>query len=43
MQPSDNGLTLIVIKPDMEERKLTRALLNKLKDNNLDIIYRGLV
>ena len=43
MQPSDNGLTLIVIKPDMEERKLTRVLLNKLKDNNLDIIYRGLV
>ena len=30
MQPSDNGLTLIVLG-------------NKLKDNNLDIIYRGLV
>lgn len=43
MQPSDNGLTLIVIKPDMEECKLTRVLLNKLKENNLDIIYRGLV
>lgn len=43
MQPSDNGLTLIIVKPDMEERKLTRVLLNRLKDNNLDIIYQGLV
>lgn len=43
MQPSDNGLTLILVKPDMENRKLTRTLLNRLKDSNLDIIYQGLV
>lgn len=43
MQPSDNGLTLILVKPDMKKRKLTHILLNRLKDNNLDIIYRGLV
>lgn len=43
MQPSDSGLTLILVKPDMENRKLTRALLNRLKDSNLDIIHQGLV
>lgn len=43
MQLSDDGLTLILVKPDMEKRKITSVLLNKLKDSDLNIIYQGSV
>lgn len=38
-----HDLTLILIKSDMEERKLISTLLNKLKENNLEITYKGLI
>ena len=43
MRVLDHDLTLILIKSDMEERKLTSMLLNKLKNNGLEILYQGLV
>lgn len=40
---TDNDLTLILIKPDMEIRQLVGELIGRLENIGLDVAYRGLI